>query len=88
MKVYLVNSKYYTLTLDKAIEKAKEVLNDRINLEYKNKKFDYFIHQTKKGNFSVKLDTDEWWIVGNKNLLITNIRKIEIEDAGTSSHAE
>lgn len=63
MTIYIVNSKYYYTDLNIAIEKAKDILRERGGTTEK-----FTITEGKNHGYCVHLD-DEWWRVGNSNLL-------------------
>jgi hypothetical protein len=72
--IYVVNRKYYFYSLEQAIEQAKQILRERAS-EPVNEIFN--ITKGKKGGYCVAL-CDNWWKVGNSNLLRVVIQTAQI----------
>ena len=72
--IYVVNRKYYSYSLEQAIEQAKQILRERAS-EPINEIFN--ITKGKKGGYCVTL-CDNWWKVGNSNLLRVAIQTAQI----------
>lgn len=74
--IYIVNCKYYFYSLEQAIERAKQILRERAS-EPINETFN--ITKGKKGGYCVAL-CDNWWKVGNSNLLRVVIQTTQVEN--------
>ena len=72
--IYVVNRKYYFYSLEQAIEQAQQILRERAS-EPINEIFN--ITKGKKGGYCVAL-CDNWWKVGNSNLLRVTIQTAQI----------
>lgn len=73
--MYGIYGKFFYSDLENAIEKAKEILINRLIMPINN--FDFTIHQTKKGNYSVKINVS-WEYLGNANLKFVVVRKHKV----------
>ena len=77
MTAYLVNRQFYYNNLELAINKAKEIIRQRIKKEYTCNE-QWKVTQGKNKGYCVKLN-DNWYIIGNDNLLRVTIQTIKIE---------
>ena len=84
MTVYCVNSKYYVRTLSQAVQRAKEVIIERMYDNICVNQYTWKVTKGKNDGYCV-IWLGPWENVGNSNYCRVTIRKINVEQGLTNS---